>query len=91
MSNDIKDTYEKPETVVPAETWVELCATLSNFVLEYSALDSLPMELVVQYLWTEDENGGEVYTEEAQDKFISVADEVENILAQSGLIKGEQP
>ncbi len=71
---------EKPKTVIPAETWVELYATLSNYVLEYSSLDPV---------WTQDENGGEVYTEEKQDEFEDIASEVEGIMAQAGLIKGE--
>jgi len=75
-----QNTYEKPKTVLPAETWAELYATLSNYVLEYSSLDPI---------WTQDENGGEVYTEEKQDEFIDIANEVEYIMAQAGLIKGE--
>ena len=75
-----QNTYEKPKTVLPTETWVELYATLSNYVLEYSSLDPV---------WTQDENGGEVYTEEKQDEFEDIASEVEDIMAQAGLIKGE--
>ncbi len=71
MSRDTK-------TVVPTETWVELYATLSNYVLEYSSLDPI---------WTQDENGGEVYTEEKQDEFIGIANEVEAILHKVGLRK----
>ena len=75
------NTHEKPKTVIPSETWVELYATLSNYVLvEYSSLDPV---------WTQDENGGEVYTEEKQDEFEDIASEVEDIMAQAGLIKGE--
>tara|TARA_R100000329_G_scaffold56551_1_gene51287 strand:+ start:769 stop:1008 length:240 start_codon:yes stop_codon:yes gene_type:complete len=76
-----QNTYEKPKTVIPAETWVELYATLSNYVLvEYSSLDPV---------WTQDENGGEVYTEENQEEFLEIANEVEYIMGQVGLIKGE--
>ena len=80
MIMEQQNTYEKPKTVVPAETWVELYAMLSNYVLEYSSLDPV---------WTQDENGGEVYTEEKQDEFEDIASEVEGIMAQAGLIKGE--
>ena len=76
-----QNTYEKPKTVIPAETWVELYATLSNYVLvEYSSLDPV---------WTQDENGGEVYTEENQEEFLEIDNEVEYIMGQVGLIKGE--
>ena len=57
---------------IPSETWVELYSTLSNHILEYSALDSV---------WTEDENGGEVYTEDAQNKFMDISEQVEDILS----------
>ena len=74
------NTHEKPKTVIPTETWVELYATLSNYILEYSSLDPI---------WTQDENGGEVYTEEKQDEFIDIANEVEDIMHKIGLRKGE--
>ena len=57
---------------VPAETWAELHVTLSSYILEYSALDPI---------WTEDENGGEVYTEDAQNKFMDTYEQVEDILS----------
>ena len=75
-----KNTHEKPKTVIPSETWVELYATLSNYILEYSSLDPI---------WTQDENGGEGYTEEKQDEFIDIANEVEDIMHKIGLRKGE--
>ena len=59
------------KVLIPAETWLELYVTLSNYILEYSALDPV---------WTEDENGGEVYTEDAQNKFIDIANDVEDII-----------
>jgi hypothetical protein len=62
----------KNEVVIPAKTWLELYVTLSNYILEYSALDSV---------WTEDENGGEVYTEDAQNKFMDISEQVEDILS----------
>jgi len=60
------------KVVIPTETWLELYVTLSNYILEYSALDPV---------WTEDENGGEVYTEDAQNKFIDIANDVEDIIS----------
>ena len=55
-----------------AETWVELYSSLSSFILHFSALDPV---------WTEDENGEEVYTEDAQNKFMDISDQVEDILS----------
>ena len=57
---------------LPAETWVELYSSLSSFILHFSALDPV---------WTEDENGGEVYTEDAQNKFMDISEQVEDILS----------
>ena len=68
-----KNTHEKPKTVIPSETWVELYATLSSYILEYSSLDPI---------WIVDEDGTEVRTEEKQDEFIDIANEVENILSE---------
>jgi hypothetical protein len=65
---------------VTQETWVELYSELSNFILEYSSLDEI---------WTIDENGAEVRTEEKQDQFIDIANTVEDIMRRSGLIKEE--
>ena len=64
---------------VPTETWLELHVTLSNHILEYSALDPV---------WTENENGEEVYTEDAQNKFIDIANDVEDII--SGFLTKEE-
>jgi len=75
-----KNTHEKPKNVIPTETWVELYATLSSYILEYSSLDPI---------WIIDEDGNEVRTEEKQNEFINIANEVENILHDSGLRKGE--
>ena len=58
---------------LPTETWVELYAALSHYVLWYSSsLDSLTET---------DENGDEIYTEEKQDEFCDIANVVENILS----------
>ena len=70
---------QQDKITIPSETWVELYSTLSNHILEYSALDSV---------WTEDENGGEVYTEDAQNKFMDISEQVEDIL--SGFFIKEQ-
>jgi len=59
------------KVVIPAETWVELYAVLSNHILEYSSLDNI---------WIVDENGNEVRTEEKQNEFCDIVDEVETIL-----------
>ena len=59
-------------------TWISLYSDLANFVLEHSSLDPI---------WTEDENGDEVMTEEKQDEFCYIVDEVERIMEANGLIK----
>jgi len=70
------------KTIIPTEKWVELYGELSNFILEYSSLDEI---------WTIDENGAEVRTEEKQNQFIDIVDTVEDIMRRSGLVKeGEQ-
>ena len=70
------------KTIIPTEKWVELYGELSNFILEYSSLDKI---------WTIDENGAEVRTEEKQNQFIDIVDTVEDIMRRSGLVKeGEQ-
>jgi|TARA_A100001391_G_scaffold175296_1_gene138083 hypothetical protein len=56
---------------LPAETWVELYAILSHYVLEYSSLDQLTET---------DENGDEKYTEEKQDEFNDIVGDVEEML-----------
>ena len=68
------------KTIIPTETWVSLYGELSNFILEYSSLDDI---------WTIDENGSEVRTEEKQDQFIDIVDTVEAIMRESGLVKQE--
>ena len=56
---------------LPTETWVELYAILSHYVLEYSSLDPLTET---------DENGDERYTEENQNQFNDIVGDVEEIL-----------
>ena len=65
---------------VSPEIWVSLYSELSNFILERSSLDSI---------WTEDENGDEVMTDDKQDEFIDIVDTVETIMRDSGLVKQE--
>ena len=68
--------------IIPTEKWVELYGELSSYILEYSSLDEI---------WTIDENGAEVRTEEKQDQFIDIVDAVEDIMRRSGLVKeGEE-
>jgi len=57
--------------IISSENWVELYATLSNYILEYSSLDPI---------WVVDEDGNEVRTEEKQDEFIDIVDQVEAIM-----------
>ena len=53
------------------EQFVELSATIAGAWLEDAYLDNV---------WTEDDNGNEVYTEEAQDRFNDIYDTVQNIM-----------
>jgi len=68
------------KTIIPTETWINLYAELSDFILEYSSLDEI---------WTIDENGAEVRTEEKQGQFIDIVDTVETIMRVNGLVKQE--
>tara|TARA_R100001460_G_scaffold66907_1_gene107209 strand:+ start:300 stop:569 length:270 start_codon:yes stop_codon:yes gene_type:complete len=61
----------KEKITLPTETWVELYGVLSNYVLEYSSLD--PITKI-------EPNGDEVYTEEKQDEYNDIVDDVEDIL-----------
>ena len=70
-STDYKSQSNK--ITIPSETWVELYATLSHYVLQYSSLDQLTET---------DENGDERYTEEKQDEFCDIVSEVEAILSE---------
>jgi len=51
---------------------------IADFVLEYSSLDPI---------WIEDENGDEVMTEEKQEEFLYISDEIESIMRRNGLVK----
>ena len=67
------------KVTIPPEKWVGLYAEISNYVLEYSSLDSIYME---------DENGDVVFTPEKQNQFNDITDSIENILSVY-LTKGE--
>lgn len=53
------------------EQFVELAATIAGAWLEDAYLDNV---------WTLDDNGDEVYAEEAQDRFNDIYDTVQNIM-----------
>tara|TARA_R110002020_G_C15865031_1_gene737523 strand:+ start:176 stop:394 length:219 start_codon:yes stop_codon:yes gene_type:complete len=63
------------------ETWVGLYAELSDYILEYSSLDPI---------WETDSEGNEiaVRTEEKQDEFLDIVDNVETIMGM--FLKKEQ-
>ena len=56
---------------ISTEKWVELYGVLSSYVLEYSSLD--PITKI-------EPNGDEVYTEEKQDEYNDIVDDIEDIL-----------
>jgi len=56
---------------IPEEVWVELYTQISAHILEYSSLDPV-FEI--------DENGVERYTEDKQDQFCEIVEDVESIL-----------
>jgi len=60
---------EKP--ILNAETWVGMYAELSDYILEYSSLDTI---------WKTDSEGNAILTEEKQDQFIDIVDTVETIM-----------
>jgi len=66
------------KVIIPTEKWVELYGELSNFILEYSSLDPI---------WTIDDEGNEVRTEDKQDEFMGIVDDVENIMRLCGFAK----
>ena len=66
------------KVIIPTEKWVELYGELSNFILEYSSLDPI---------WTIDDEGNEVRTEDKQDEFMDIVDDVENIMRLCGFAK----
>tara|TARA_R100000995_G_C3471196_1_gene118424 strand:+ start:635 stop:844 length:210 start_codon:yes stop_codon:yes gene_type:complete len=56
---------------IDSETWVELYSELAGVMVEYSALDAVT---------TINEQGDEVYTEEAHEKFIHCSEIFEDLL-----------
>jgi hypothetical protein len=58
---------DSKKIVLPTTKWVELYARLSEYVLEYSSLDPIY-------------NDDGTKTEEKQDEFCNIVDDVENIL-----------
>jgi len=58
-------------TTMTEEQFVELAATIAGAWLEDAYLDNV---------WTEVDNGDEVYTEDAQDRFNDIYDRVQNIV-----------
>ena len=59
-------------------TWINMYSEIADYVLEYSSLDPI---------WIEDENGDEVMTEEKQEEFLYISDEIESIMRRNGLVK----
>jgi len=76
----LKNRHKSLLVKVPPSIWINLYAELSNFILEHSSLDPI---------YKEDENGDEVMTEDKQNEFMNIADNVEQIMRTSGLYKGE--
>tara|TARA_R100000093_G_C1901737_1_gene60096 strand:+ start:436 stop:648 length:213 start_codon:yes stop_codon:yes gene_type:complete len=56
---------------IPQDTWIQLYGELSEYVLQYSSLDSI---------FEEDENGDERMTEEKQNEYCHIVGCVEEIL-----------
>ena len=63
---------------LPSEKYVELYSELAMFCLEYSSLDNV---------WIENSNGDEVMTEEKQNEFNDIVDNIETILTLNNIIK----
>jgi len=66
--------------ILDAHTYIHMYTEFATLVLEYSSLDSI---------WITDENGDERMTEEKQDEFCHLCDQVENLMASFGLMKEE--
>ena len=69
------------ETKIPNSTWVFLYAELASYVLEYSSLDAVTE--------IDEETGDERYTEEKQEECCGICEEVEDIMARSGLVQAD--
>jgi hypothetical protein len=59
-------------------TWISLYSEIATMALEYSSLDNI---------WVLDENGDERMTEDKQDEFNYLVDNVEQIMSRCGLVK----
>lgn len=57
--------------IISNENWVYLYSEISNWILENKSIDPI---------WTTDKDGNEVRTEEKQDEYLDIADEVEAIM-----------
>ena len=64
--------------VLSQHDWIGLYCELSEFVLEYSSLDSI---------YEEDENGDEHMTLEKQNEFCRIVGMVEGIMRNNNLVK----
>ena len=64
------------KVIIPTTMYIELTATLADYVLYYSSLDPIH---------TQDSNGDTVYTEAKQDEFNDLNDFIDSILFDRGL------
>ena len=65
------------KTILPAPQWVELYTELSEYILERASLDAIY-------------NDDGSMTPDKQEEFIEIADEVEAIMSDAGLMKENQ-
>ena len=65
------------------ENYVELCSDIAGAWLN----DALIIGGYIDDIWEKKENGDEVYTEDAQDRFNDILDLVEQILTKNGITK----
>tara|TARA_R100001510_G_C7461080_1_gene81578 strand:+ start:208 stop:441 length:234 start_codon:yes stop_codon:yes gene_type:complete len=77
METPIDDTKK---ITISQDTWIFLYSELAAYILEYASLD--PVTFV-------DTDGTERYTEDKQDQFCEIADDVESIMG-TVFIKEEQ-
>jgi hypothetical protein len=62
------------KTILPAQQWVELYTELSEYILERASLDAIY-------------NDDGSMTPDKQEEFIEIADDVEAIMSDAGLMK----
>ena len=65
------------KTILPAPQWVELYTELSEYILERASLDAIY-------------NDDGSMTPDKQEEFIEIADDVEAIMSDAGLMKENQ-